>query len=67
MKEHPREYSGAWNFGPNYSNNVDVRTITEKIVREWGTGTWEQTRQTNNPHEAGFLKLDIAKSVTRLG
>jgi len=67
MKENPEEYSGAWNFGPYYSNNVDVRTLTEKIVREWGTGTWEQTRPTNKLHEAGFLKLDIAKSVTKLG
>ena len=38
MKEHPEEYPGAWNFGPYYSNNVDVRTLTEKIVQQWGTG-----------------------------
>ena len=67
MKEHPEEYPGAWNFGPYYSNNVDVRTLTEKIVQQWGAGTWEQTSQMNNLHEAGSLKLDIAKSVTRLG
>ena len=67
MKEHPREYSGAWNFGPYYSNNVDVRTLTKKIVREWGAGKWESFRQNTSLHEADFLKLDIAKSVTRLG
>jgi len=67
MKEHPEKYSGAWNFGPDYSNNVDVQTLAEKIVHAWGSGTWEQTPQTNSPHEAGFLKLDIAKSVTKLG
>jgi CDP-glucose 4,6-dehydratase len=68
MKKHPEEYSGAWNFGPFYSNNVDVRTLTEKIIREWGAGKWEITSpDQNNLHEAGFLKLDIAKSVTRLG
>ena len=32
-----------------------------------GYGTWEQTSQMNNLHEAGNLKLDIAKSVTKLG
>ncbi|WP_321504107.1 CDP-glucose 4,6-dehydratase [uncultured Methanoregula sp.] len=67
MKEHPDEYSGAWNFGPHYSNNVDVGTLTEKIIREWGSGKWEHPPHTDNLHEAGFLKLDIAKSVTKLG
>jgi CDP-glucose 4,6-dehydratase len=67
MKEKPSEYSGAWNFGPYYSNNVDVRTLTEKIILEWGVGKWESTTWNNNLHEADFLKLDIAKSVTRLG
>jgi len=67
MKVHPEEYSGAWNFGPDYSNAVDVGTLTEKIVHEWGAGTWESNHQANNLHEAGFLKLDIAKSVTKLG
>jgi CDP-glucose 4,6-dehydratase len=68
MKEHPYEYSGAWNFGPQYTNNVDVQTLTEKIIREWGVGKWESTsKNKNNLHEAGSLKLDIAKTVTRLG
>ena len=55
MKEHPEEYPGAWNFGPYYSNNVDVRTLTEKIVQQWGAGNWEQTSQMNNLHEAEAL------------
>jgi len=68
MKENPKEYSGAWNFGPYYPNNVDVRTLTEKIIREWGTGKWNSVlKSQNNLHEAGLLKLDIAKSMTRLG
>ncbi|ACL17487.1 CDP-glucose 4,6-dehydratase [Methanosphaerula palustris E1-9c] len=67
MKEYPGEYSGAWNFGPYYSNNVDVQTLTGKIFREWGIGRWENMPQQNNLHEACFLKLDIAKSMTRLG
>jgi CDP-glucose 4,6-dehydratase len=67
MKEQPEKYSGAWNFGPDYSNCVDVRLLTEKIVRAWGSGTWDQTPRTPGPHEANFLKLDIAKSVTKLG
>jgi CDP-glucose 4,6-dehydratase len=67
MQKNPEEYSGAWNFGPYYSNNVDVRTLAEKIIREWGTGKWESPPHNDNLHEADYLKLDIAKSMTRLG
>ena len=68
MKEDPEEYAEAWNFGPNHSNAVDVQTITEKIIQEWGSGTWKGRPQNENaPHEATYLKLDIAKSITRLG
>jgi CDP-glucose 4,6-dehydratase len=68
MKEDPEVYAEAWNFGPYYSNAVDVQTLTEKILQEWGCGTWKGMSQNENaPHEAGYLKLDTAKSMTRLG
>jgi CDP-glucose 4,6-dehydratase len=68
MKEDPEVYSDAWNFGPSHSNAVDVQTLTEKILQEWGSGTWKGVSQHKNaPHEARYLKLDTAKSMTRLG
>jgi CDP-glucose 4,6-dehydratase len=68
MKEKPEVYSGAWNFGPYPANNVNVQTLTEKVVEEWGSGTWKDMSHIENvPHEAIFLKLDIAKSMTKLG
>jgi CDP-glucose 4,6-dehydratase len=68
MKEDPEVYSDAWNFGPSYSNAVDVQTLTEKVLEEWGSGTWKgRTQNENAPHEASYLKLDIAKSITKLG
>ncbi|MFA4849429.1 MAG: CDP-glucose 4,6-dehydratase [Methanoregula sp.] len=68
MKENPEVYADAWNFGPYQSNAVDVQTLTEKILTEWGGGTWKVTPQNEDaPHEASYLKLDIAKSMTRLG
>lgn len=68
MKENPKVYADAWNFGPNHSNAVDVRTLIEKILIEWGSGTWKKMSQNEiAPHEASYLKLDIAKSMTRLG
>jgi CDP-glucose 4,6-dehydratase len=68
MRSNPEKYADAWNFGPDYSNPIDVRTLTEKIIREWGSGTWkEHSGNENMPHEAGYLKLDSAKSMVRLG
>jgi CDP-glucose 4,6-dehydratase len=68
MHEKTGEYADAWNFGPTHSNAVDVQTLTEKVLHEWGSGTWQITSQKENvPHEANYLKLDISKSVTRLG
>ena len=68
MGEEPEKYADAWNFGPDYSNTVDVRTLTEKILREWGSGTWKVPSQNGHaPHEAGYLKLDSTKSMIRLG
>jgi CDP-glucose 4,6-dehydratase len=68
MKEDPEVYAEAWNFGPYHSNAVDVQTLTEKVLEEWGSGTWKGVLHDENaPHEARYLKLDIAKSMTRLG
>jgi CDP-glucose 4,6-dehydratase len=68
MKDDPEKYADAWNFGPDCSSTIDVRTLTEKIIREWGRGTWKElSRNVNAPHEAGYLKLDSAKSMVRLG
>jgi CDP-glucose 4,6-dehydratase len=68
MREEPDKYAAAWNFGPDHSNTVDVQTLTKKILREWGTGTWRIPSQNENaPHEAGYLKLDSTKSIVRLG
>jgi CDP-glucose 4,6-dehydratase len=66
-KENPRIYADAWNFGPNYSNNISVQKLTEMIIHEWGFGNWEVTSPDEDTlHEANYLKLDIAKSVTKL-
>jgi CDP-glucose 4,6-dehydratase len=68
MKEDPEMYAEAWNFGPNLSNSVDVKTLTEKILQEWGKGTWKRGVQFENAlYEANTLKLDNSKSFSTLG
>ncbi|MGB8891791.1 MAG: CDP-glucose 4,6-dehydratase [Methanoregula sp.] len=67
MRENPSVYADAWNFGPHYSSNITVREIAEKVIGKWGSGKWEITLDEENPvHEAGYLKLDIAKAMTKL-
>jgi CDP-glucose 4,6-dehydratase len=68
MKENPGLFAEAWNFGPLHTSTIDVQGLTEKIIHEWGSGTWGSGFQTEDtPHEANCLRLDIAKSVARLG
>jgi CDP-glucose 4,6-dehydratase len=68
MKEDPKMFAEAWNFGPYHSNAVDVQTLAEKVLKEWGSGTWvEMSQNENTSHEANYLKLDTAKSMMKLG
>ena len=67
MKENPDRFSDSWNFGPYPSNSIDVRTLTEKIIREWGNGSWKYIPSEGAVHEAGILRLDITKAIHRLG
>jgi CDP-glucose 4,6-dehydratase len=59
---------GAWNFGPQPSDVVSVRSIADAVVAEWGAGSW-QTPETAEaqPHEAGLLLLDISRADRELG
>ncbi len=69
MKENAGLYADAWNFGPEYSNNVAVGILTDLLIHEWGSGVWEDISLSGSGqvHEAGCLKLDIAKARTKLG
>lgn len=69
MWQEPATYAQAWNFGPTSAGNVTVRDIVQSVIREWGTGTWNDvsTSQRNALHEATFLKLDCTKASTLLG
>jgi CDP-glucose 4,6-dehydratase len=36
------------------------------MVAKWGQGSSWELDKNNNPHEAGFLKLDCSKAATKL-
>lgn len=67
MAMDPEKYSGAWNFGPEESDIIEVQALVKEILKYWGKGSWKTNPDNNTPHEAGILKLNINKSKKVLG
>ena len=61
------KHSSAWNFGPNDKNIITVDELVKLVIKDWGSGTYKKIDNSNHPHEAGLLKLDISKARTFLG
>jgi CDP-glucose 4,6-dehydratase len=60
------EFAEAWNFGPKDDDCKPVSWILDQMVNNWGNGASWELDKNNNPHEAGFLKLDCSKAASRL-
>ena len=59
-------FAESWNFGPKDEDCKPVSWILDKMVENWGgNASWNLDKE-NNPHEAGFLKLDCSKAANRL-
>ena len=67
MSESPVEYSESWNFGPNIEDTYTVEEVVKKSIHIWGKGDYKKSIEKHAPHEAGLLKLDINKSINKLG
>ena len=64
---HGQMYAEGWNFGPHDDDARAVQWIVEHMANTWGKGaSWQQDGGVH-PHEANYLKLDIAKAQARLG
>jgi CDP-glucose 4,6-dehydratase len=61
----PSGFDSAWNFGP-VSSNVNVRSLVDMVIREWGSGTWHDASTADSSHEAHYLRLDSTKSENLL-
>lgn len=66
LYNHGQEHAGAWNFGPKDEDCKPVNWILDQMVKTWGAGASWELDQNNNPHEAGFLKLDCSKAKQKL-
>ena len=59
-------FAEGWNFGPNDKDCKPVSWILDEMVSNWGNNANWSLDKNNNPHEAGFLKLDCSKASNRL-
>ena len=59
-------FAEGWNFGPKEEDCKPVSWILDKMVTYWGNNASWNLDKNNNPHEAGFLKLDCSKASNRL-
>lgn len=61
------EYAEAYNFGPNTFESATVREVIDYANIVFGDGRVEYATKTVGPHEAGILKLEVAKASSLLG
>jgi CDP-glucose 4,6-dehydratase len=55
-------FAEGWNFGPKDEDCKPVNWILDNMVKFWGNNASWNLDKNNNPHEAGFLKLDCSKA-----
>jgi CDP-glucose 4,6-dehydratase len=59
-------YAEAWNFGPQEDDAKPVQWIVEHMARLWSPEASWEIDAGEHPHEAHYLKLDIAKASAQL-
>jgi CDP-glucose 4,6-dehydratase len=62
LTKEPHFYSGAWNFGPENVGNLPVIEIVNKAISIYGSGEYLIKGNSNEPHEANLLQLNISKA-----
>ena len=66
LHQDAQKFSGAYNFGPLPTDHLPVKTLVDIAVKCWGSGSWVDTSDPSQPHEATLLQLDITKAITVL-
>lgn len=61
-----KDFSGAWNFGPNDESFIAVEDLISNSLQVLGRGEYE-SQPDNSKHEANLLKLDPSKAKCLLG
>lgn len=66
LDQDPTRFSKAYNFGPTPDDHLTVKEIVNKAIEVWGDGTWKDTSDPKQPHEAVTLRLDIERAQQEL-
>ena len=66
LHEDAARFSGAYNFGPVENDHLPVKDLVNIAIKCWGKGSWIDTSDPTQPHEAGLLQLDINKAIKEL-
>lgn len=61
LEKQPILFGQAYNFGPQAEDALAVEEMVKAAIESWGYGEYQIQQETNQPHEAGLLKLDISK------
>ncbi len=62
----PKSFCEGFNFGPDASDTLEVEEVVKLALAAWGAGSYFVDVDPNAPHEAALLRLDSAKSKSRL-
>ena len=66
LYEEGTKYANAWNFGPDASDERNVKWIIEFLCRIWGNGASYEIDEHPQPYEVSYLKLDCSKAKAEL-
>jgi CDP-glucose 4,6-dehydratase len=66
LENEPFSFSQAYNFGPQSEDALSVEAMVKLTIDSWGSGEYQIENESNQPHEAGLLKLDISKVKSEL-
>ena len=60
-------FDESWNIGPLVSDTPQqIHTIVEKIIKKWGSGTWEDVSDKKSFKESNLLLLNSQKAQSKL-
>ena len=59
--------AGWYNIGPDDCDCVTTGTLVDIFCSKWGNDARWESKSTNGPHEANFLKLDCSKLKSTFG
>lgn len=66
LYESKKEFSGAWNFGPDKKNYLTVENLVKEAIKIFGKGSYA-VQEDFAKHEAASLKLNSDKARQALG